>query len=101
MPPISQVDSGLIVSLTDSAPYTTYPSRKLYIFLHDRYSLCMNGAEIGVLEQVHQEGFGSFLKRQNGLRLPPESFISWAHCYGYIADLCLSLALCQELGGSI
>ena len=30
----------------------------------------MNGAEIRILEQVHQEGLGAFLQRLDGLRLP-------------------------------
>lgn len=34
----------------------------------------MNGAEVRILEQMHQEGLGAFLQRLDGLRLPAHAF---------------------------
>lgn len=33
----------------------------------------MDGAQIRILEQVHEKGFGGFLQGLDGLALPPEA----------------------------
>lgn len=53
-------------SLTQSTPSTSDPPRQLYIFLHNRHSLCMNRQQVAVLEQMYEIGFSCFLKSLNG-----------------------------------
>lgn len=57
---------------TQATPSTANSSSKLNIFLHDCYALSMDGAEIGVLEQMDQESFSSFLERLDCMRLPSQ-----------------------------
>ena len=45
---------------------------KVHIFLHHGDSLCMQGAEISVLEDADEVSFGSLLKSDQCLRLEAE-----------------------------
>lgn len=61
------------------APSAPEPSRELNILLLDRDPLGVDGAEVGVLEQVHHEGLAGFLQRLDGLRLPAEGLAANGH----------------------
>jgi hypothetical protein len=43
---------------TSATPYAAYPPGELDIFLHNRYTLGVDGAEIRVFEEVYQERLG-------------------------------------------
>lgn len=53
-------------------PRPPQPPRQLNILLHDRDALGVDGAQIGVLKQVHEKRLGGLLQRHDGLALPAE-----------------------------
>jgi len=70
-----------------AAPYAPDSSGELNILLHDGDTLGVDGAQIGVLKQVHQEGLGSLLERKDGLGLPAELLAFRTAIEGYFTDL--------------
>jgi hypothetical protein len=75
---------------TGPAPDASYPPGQLDVLLHDGDALGVDGAEVRVLKQVHQEGLGRLLQRQNRLRLPAQLLARWPAIQGYLADLLFS-----------
>jgi len=57
-------------SLAQTTPSTSDSSCQLDVFLHNGDSFRVNGAQIGVFEEVDQKGFGGFLQCHDGLTLP-------------------------------
>ena len=57
------------VNLTALAPD---PPGQLDVLRHDGDSLCVDGAQIGVLEQTHQVGLRSLLQSEDGRGLEAE-----------------------------
>jgi hypothetical protein len=47
----------------------------------------VDGAQVGVLEQVYEEGLGGLLQRQDGLRLPAQLLARGLVLEGDFADL--------------
>jgi hypothetical protein len=72
---------------TKPAPGSPDPPRKLDIFLHDRHSFRVYGAEVGIFEQVDEESFRRLLQRLDGLRLPPHTISRWPQRQGDLANL--------------
>jgi hypothetical protein len=60
----------LLARLHWSAPSRAQPAGKLYVLLLDSDALGMDGAQIGVVEEVDEESFGGLLERLDGLALP-------------------------------
>jgi hypothetical protein len=56
---------------------------QLQIPIHDRHSLCVDGAQIGVLEQRNQVRLSCFLKGQHSLTLKPDFTFELG---GYLSD---------------
>ncbi|KAL1836679.1 hypothetical protein VTJ49DRAFT_4789 [Mycothermus thermophilus] len=55
-----------------TAPDAAYPPGELDVLLHNRDTLGVDGAQVGVFKEVDEEGLGGLLEGQNGLRLPPQ-----------------------------
>jgi hypothetical protein len=53
-----------------SAPSCAQPAGKLYVLLLDGDALGVDGAQIRVVEEVDEEGFGGLLERLDSLALP-------------------------------
>lgn len=51
-------------------PRAPQPPRQLNILLHNRDSLRMDGAQVCVLEQMHEKRLSGLLQRHDGLALP-------------------------------
>lgn len=49
--------------------FTTDAARQLDVLRHNGYALCVDSAEVRVLEQAYKIGFCSLLQRQHGLTL--------------------------------
>jgi len=47
----------------------------------------VDGAEVGVVEEVDEEGFGSFLEGDDGLTLPSVGAVFGCDCLRDLADL--------------
>ena len=45
---------------------------KLNVLGHDCHAFCVDGTQVGILEQSDQVGFGSLLQSQNGVALEPQ-----------------------------
>ena len=73
--------------LSQASPSSPDSPRQLDILLHDGHSLRVYGAQIRVLEEVHHEGFGAFLQRHDGLRLPSQRFVVRRERDGDFTDL--------------
>lgn len=50
------------VSYCGTSPGPAYPPRQLDVLLHNGYPLGVDGAQVDILEEVHEEGLGGFLK---------------------------------------
>ena len=70
-----------------AAPDATYPPGELDVLLHDGDALGVDGAQVGVLEEVDEEGLGGFLQRQDRLRLPPQLLGGGLELEGDFSDL--------------
>ena len=53
-----------------STPGRAQPAGKLYVLLLNGDAFRMDGAEIRIVEEVHEEGFSGLLQRHDGLTLP-------------------------------
>lgn len=86
------------------SPGAADSSCQLDVSLHDGDSLRMYGAQIGVVEQMHQKRLGGFLQGQQGVRLPPQ-FLTDAdgqHGRGNVADKTRERRLAyQQIPGSL
>lgn len=51
-------------------PSCAQPSSKLYVLLLNGNAPCVNGAQVSVMEETDEEGFGCLLQRLNCLTLP-------------------------------
>ncbi|PAV72672.1 hypothetical protein WR25_24662 [Diploscapter pachys] len=60
------------VSVTALVAFASDPSGELDVLGHDRHSLGVDRAQIGVLEQADQIGFGSLLQGEHCRRLEAE-----------------------------
>ena len=70
---------------------------KLNVLGHDGDTLGVDGAQVGVLEEADEVGFGGFLERKDGAGLEPEVGLE---VLGDLADEALEGELAdQELGG--
>jgi hypothetical protein len=59
----------------------------------------VDGAQVGVLEQVYEEGLGGLLQRQDGLRLPAQLLARGLVLEGYFADLGGGKGVLEVVGG--
>lgn len=75
-PPFSSVINS---SSQISAPCPPDPSRKLHILCHDSHAFRVNGAELRIFEQMHQNRLAALLQGLNRLRLPPQRFSALEH----------------------
>lgn len=64
--------TSLITRLPKATPRTSDPPRQLDILLHYGDTLGVDGAQVGVFEQVDHECLGGFLKGLYGLALPAQ-----------------------------
>ncbi len=70
---------------------------KLNVLGHDGDTLGVDGAQVGVLEEADEVGFGGFLERKDGAGLEPEVGLE---VLGDLADEALEGELAdEELGG--
>lgn len=60
------------VPLPNVAPMPTDATRELYVPLHDGDALGVDGTQVRILEEVHEEGFGGLLQRKDCRALPPQ-----------------------------
>lgn len=74
-------------SLDGRAPRCAQATRELYVFLLYGDAAGVDGAQIGVVEEVHEEGFGGFLQRHDGLALPAVGAVFARHGLCDFADL--------------
>lgn len=72
----SQVSRPLHYSYTsrlaEAAPRPAQPPRELHVLCHERDALCVDRAQVRVLEQMHEESLSRLLQREDRARLPPQ-----------------------------
>lgn len=74
VPPKYSSYKSVRAGLPQATPRPSNPPRKLDILLHNSNSFRMYSAQIRIFKEVHEEGFGGFLERHDGLGLPAETF---------------------------
>lgn len=68
-------------------PSCSQTTRELDVLLLYGNALGVNGAEVGVVEEVDEEGFGGFLEGDDGLTLPSVGAVFGCDCLRDLADL--------------
>lgn len=58
--------------LSETAPRPPQPPSQLHILRHERNALGVDGAQVRVLEEVHEERLRCLLQREDRRRLPPQ-----------------------------
>jgi hypothetical protein len=73
--------------LDGGAPGSTQATSELHVLLLDSNALGVDGAQVGVVEEVDEKGLGGFLQGDDGLALPAAGAVLVGDGLGNLADL--------------
>ena len=91
--------AGLLLTKCHSlSTLTTDATGKLDVFGHDGYTLGVDGAQVGVLEETYQVSFASLLKGHDGRALEAQLSLE---VLGYFTDQTLEGQLADEKLGAL
>ena len=90
----------LSLNLPYSRSFLPDPASELNVLGHDGDTLCMDGAQVGVLEESHKVGLGYLLQGKDCRSLPTWVFPFYLEILGDLADETLEGELSkQQIGG--